>query len=517
MTDEQLPAVPNMATAIGFAAESFELTPSSLGEVVAFARVMATAGAAIPQFLRGSAGDCLAVSLRALRWGMDPFAVASQTYKVKDIIAYEAQILSAVVNTRANLKERPLVEYKGEGDTRQCIVTMVFKTGEVRVYESPVFLLIQPKNSPLWKSDPDQQLSYYSIRAAARRYCPEVLLGVMDREEAASDMVNVTPAGSGLAERLAAEATPVDAAGFQVNRVAEAIEGTAEVVKPARTRKVAEPKPEPEPEPTTETVVEPAQEAEPEVPVEEPSPPTSDASPEPGPTDFKTEEAVIVTPAFVAAADRVEPADAAAAGTYYHFIGDRVNSAGQRPFYDAEGTRKGFAMKEHGIRVCRSLDGQGRACTWDGADIDAIASQAAPEPAPEPAGAGAFGEGAIEPLTNLDIYQNAIWAADDWAGLEAAIKALYATPEWKAADRSQRSGLYRMAYERVIEGGPFACGPGTNPTAFAVFVAGHEDSDQIQRTFTTAMVMPWYKEAAPATQQTATRMVLDRVEELKAQ
>src|SRR5690606_11704129 len=40
-----------------------------------------------------------------------------------------------------------------------------------------------PKNSPLWKNDPDQQHSYYSLRAGARRHCPEVILGMFDVDE----------------------------------------------------------------------------------------------------------------------------------------------------------------------------------------------------------------------------------------------------------------------------------------------------------------------------------------------
>ena len=58
--------------------------------------------------------------------------------------------------------------------------------GEEVPLESPEIGKIQPKNSPLWKTDPDQQLGYYTIRAWARRHRPDVLLGVYDREEAAT-------------------------------------------------------------------------------------------------------------------------------------------------------------------------------------------------------------------------------------------------------------------------------------------------------------------------------------------
>lgn len=43
--------------------------------------------------------------------------------------------------------------------------------------------MLQPKNSPLWKADPDQQHFYYSGRAMCRRHFPDVLLGVYARDE----------------------------------------------------------------------------------------------------------------------------------------------------------------------------------------------------------------------------------------------------------------------------------------------------------------------------------------------
>lgn len=183
------------------------LQPESLGDVVRFAELMCQSKAGIPAYLHGNAADCMAITLQALQWSFNPFSVAQKSYKIKDVIAYEAQLIAAVINTRADLKRRPQIEYRGEGAKRKCIVTFEFKDGSVQVYESPEFANITPKNSPLWKSDPDQQQAYYSLRAGARRYCPEVILGAYDRDEveefrgpdAARD---VTPRQT-LAERLA--------------------------------------------------------------------------------------------------------------------------------------------------------------------------------------------------------------------------------------------------------------------------------------------------------------------------
>jgi len=209
------------------------LMPQTFGEVVSFSEIMARSQHAIPKHLRDVPGACLAVAMQAMRWSMDPFAVASKSYNVKDIIAYEAQLIAAVVHTRAPLKTRPDYHYTGEGADRRCTVSATFDDGVTRSYESPRIGDIAIKNSPLWKADPDQQLGYYSIRAFARRYCPEVILGVYTPEEAETfrgpeNARDVTPKPS-LADRLAsAPNSNAATAGFSQQHVISEIGGEAE-------------------------------------------------------------------------------------------------------------------------------------------------------------------------------------------------------------------------------------------------------------------------------------------------
>jgi hypothetical protein len=147
---------------------------------------MAGSGAMVPPFCRDNPGACCGVTLRALQWGLDPFSVASKAYQVNGgIIAYEAQLIHAVINTRAGLVDDLHVTYEGEGEERRCTVSGALNRGskKVRTYTSPMVKEIKVKNSPLWKSDPDQQLHYFATRNWARRWCPEVLLGAYTREE----------------------------------------------------------------------------------------------------------------------------------------------------------------------------------------------------------------------------------------------------------------------------------------------------------------------------------------------
>jgi hypothetical protein len=91
-------------------------------------------------------------------------------------------------------------------------------------YRSPPLGKINPKNSPLWKNDPDQQLSYFAGRSLCRRHFPDVLQGIYDREEleGAEPLKDITPkAPTGLADRLAGQQPQ---GGFSAAGVAETLE-----------------------------------------------------------------------------------------------------------------------------------------------------------------------------------------------------------------------------------------------------------------------------------------------------
>jgi hypothetical protein len=156
----------------------------NMSEVLEFAKLMSVADVAVPKHLRGNPGACLSIVTQSLEWRMSPFSVANKSYSVNDRLAYESQLIHAVVEARAPLKQRLRKKYTGEGDKRRCTVIGHFKNEVDPVeYESPEIGKITPKNSPLWRSDPDLQLWYYSVRAFARANCPDVLLGIYAEDE----------------------------------------------------------------------------------------------------------------------------------------------------------------------------------------------------------------------------------------------------------------------------------------------------------------------------------------------
>lgn len=199
------------SVSVSSGANGSSIAPQNLGEVVRFAEVMCKADIALPKHLRGNAGACMAVAMQALEWQMSPFAVASKSYEVGGRIAYEAQLIAAVVNTRSGIKGRLKYLFEGVGNAMTCTVTGVLD-GEECIYTSPAIGSITVKNSPLWKSDPQQQLGYFSARSWARRHCPEVLLGVYDRDEVeqfqgADNARDVTPK-PGIMSRLEQATSP---------------------------------------------------------------------------------------------------------------------------------------------------------------------------------------------------------------------------------------------------------------------------------------------------------------------
>lgn len=190
-----------------------------LVDAMEVAKVISTSKQAIPPFMRGEPGLCYAAVVRAVRWRMDPYFVCENMYLVnnkgEEKVAFMAQLIVAVINAHAPIQGRIRVRYEGKGDERYAVCYAIPRGEKDAVeYETPTLGELkavrgtnergQLKGSPLYISDPDQQLWYYGARGLCRRYFPEVLGGVYDRDEF-EDVKDVTPKPStGLVARLEA-------------------------------------------------------------------------------------------------------------------------------------------------------------------------------------------------------------------------------------------------------------------------------------------------------------------------
>lgn len=163
-------------------------------QVMEFAKMLSLSGAAIPKHLRNEPGACLGIVVQALEWRFSPYFVANKSYFVNDRLAYEAQLLHAVVLTRAPIKNNEAhVEYSGEAQKRRARIWVELTSGGIKEYETPEVGTIPVKNSPLWKGDVDQQLFYYGSRGLARRHFPHVLGGVYSKDELEGSEDNTGP------------------------------------------------------------------------------------------------------------------------------------------------------------------------------------------------------------------------------------------------------------------------------------------------------------------------------------
>ncbi|HEC7893502.1 TPA: recombinase RecT [Salmonella enterica subsp. enterica serovar Matopeni] len=176
---------------VGTAAAIF--SPEGMDRLVRFATLMADSKATVPQHLAGNPADCLAVTMQAAQWGMNPFAVAQKTHVVNGTLGYEAQLVNAVVSSSNLLSTR--LNYRWDGDWSKVngksdkspsltvTVSAVLK-GEAEPRELTISMAqAGVRNSPLWEQDPRQQLAYLCVKRWARLHAPDVLLGVYTSDE----------------------------------------------------------------------------------------------------------------------------------------------------------------------------------------------------------------------------------------------------------------------------------------------------------------------------------------------
>lgn len=157
--------MPNALTAV---------VPETFDQAYKLAELMAR-GKLVPDCLKGSIGDCFLVVEQAMRWGMSPFAVAQCVSSIHGKLMYEGKLIAAVINTSGMLDGRLDYEYAGQGDALTCTVTG--SIGGVRKSVTVALKAARTSNKA-WAEQPEQQLAYYGARFWARRWAPELMLGV---------------------------------------------------------------------------------------------------------------------------------------------------------------------------------------------------------------------------------------------------------------------------------------------------------------------------------------------------
>lgn len=158
--------------------EIVTMDEKQLKQIETLSSDMANTGLAIPKHLQGNPAACKAVVRNSIRWSMDPYLVAAESSDIKGKLMYSGKLVNAVVSEDPRL-EFPLdFEFSGQGEQMVCSVIGKLK-GEGK--ERRVNVPMPPQNKRIsdhWKSNQEQQLSYYAVRVWARRHLPGKLLGV---------------------------------------------------------------------------------------------------------------------------------------------------------------------------------------------------------------------------------------------------------------------------------------------------------------------------------------------------
>lgn len=214
------PPTTELAAFNGASAGSLLLSEMAMARIERVAGLMASGKTTVPQHLRGNEGDCFAITLQAMQWGMNPFAVAQKTHLVNGTLGYEAQLVAAVINNSGIAKDRFHFEWFGawekivgrfkevesktkkddNGYPKKYIVPDWKQQDEVglgvRVWatikgEATARVLellmtqARTRNSTLWTEDPKQQIAYLAQKRWARLHAPDVILGVYTPDELA--------------------------------------------------------------------------------------------------------------------------------------------------------------------------------------------------------------------------------------------------------------------------------------------------------------------------------------------
>lgn len=218
-TQVQTIAAEDGMTAVAMLSDDAQMT-----RIIKFAEIMATGRATIPRELQNT-GDCMAITMQAMNWKMNPFSVAQKTFFINGRIGYEAQLVSAAISNSGAIQgnfnfdwfgpwEKVVGKFniiKREKDNKESgkkepyefrvpgwelkdeigigirISATLKGETEPRVME---VLLAQARtrNSTLWADDPKQQLAYLAQKKWARLYAPGVILGVYTPDELNQDL-----------------------------------------------------------------------------------------------------------------------------------------------------------------------------------------------------------------------------------------------------------------------------------------------------------------------------------------
>lgn len=149
----------------------------------------------VPDQFKNSIADCLIACQMARRLDIDPMMLMQNTSIVRGKPAMEGKLVIALLNSRGGFAHSLRFEYSGSGASRavRCwtkekdgyVLEQNLSMGEVKTWG-------WDKND-VWQKQPDQMLAYRSAAYFARKFRPELMLGLYTKDEFADmEIVDVS-------------------------------------------------------------------------------------------------------------------------------------------------------------------------------------------------------------------------------------------------------------------------------------------------------------------------------------
>lgn len=157
----------------------------------------------VDKSLDASMANCLLVVNQALKWRMDPFAVAQETFVHKGKIGYSGKLVAAALQSTLGIRLYHYFTGTPGSPDRGILVRDKPKGEETEREMSGTVARWQTKDKDgkvnfHWSTNTDDMLIYRGTRQWCRRYEPQVILGVLTDDElkdiAARTARDITPA-----------------------------------------------------------------------------------------------------------------------------------------------------------------------------------------------------------------------------------------------------------------------------------------------------------------------------------
>lgn len=163
------------------------LEPDKLNQLWRLAKIFSDS-TMVPSHFQKHHEDCFIACQMALRLRVDPFMLMQSTYVVHGRPGMEAKLVIALANARGCFKGPIQYDMSGEGESRSCTAFAIHKSDGSRCEMTVSMATARAegwasKAGSKWKTIPDLMLRYRSASWLVRTYCPEVMVGLMTRDE----------------------------------------------------------------------------------------------------------------------------------------------------------------------------------------------------------------------------------------------------------------------------------------------------------------------------------------------